>query len=166
MKPRLSFATLLLIVTLPGSFIGQQKEPESKLVQFQMALLKRAPQDQSRQNEDTNALRAKHFAYVQSLFESGKVVIAGPLAEEGDLRGVAIYRTKSAEEARSWAENDPMVQAGHLVVETHPWWSEDVMKKPTLPFKMTTAYLGFLVRGEKWTPERTPKTEEIQKAHL
>jgi len=32
--------------------------------------------------------------------------------------------------------------------------------------KFTTAYLAFLVRGEKWTPEKTPATEEIQKGHM
>jgi uncharacterized protein YciI len=47
-----------------------------------------------------------------------------------------------------------------------PWWSEDVMKKPHMPIKMTRAYLGFLRRGPKWTPERTPATEELQKAHM
>jgi len=40
------------------------------------------------------------------------------------------------------------------------------MKKPGMPIKMTTAYLGFLSRGAKWTPEKTPATEELQKAHL
>jgi uncharacterized protein YciI len=29
-----------------------------------------------------------------------------------------------------------------------------------------TAYLAFLVRGAKWTPDKTPETEAIQKAHL
>ena len=54
-----------------------------------------------------------------------------------------------------------------MVAEWHPWWSEDVMKKvTTLEPKFTTAYLAFLTRGDKWTPERTPATEAIQKAHL
>jgi len=40
------------------------------------------------------------------------------------------------------------------------------MKKPASPISMTTAYLGFLTRGGKWTPEKTPATAELQKAHL
>jgi len=35
-----------------------------------------------------------------------------------------------------------------------------------MPQKMVTTYLAFLVRGEKWTPEKTPQTEEIQKGHM
>jgi uncharacterized protein YciI len=40
------------------------------------------------------------------------------------------------------------------------------MKKTATPDSMTTAYLAFLTRGEKWTPEKTPQTEAIQKAHM
>ena len=48
----------------------------------------------------------------------------------------------------------------------HPWWSEDIFGKPTKPLKLTQTFLAFLTRGEKWTPERTPATEEIQKGHM
>jgi uncharacterized protein YciI len=61
---------------------------------------------------------------------------------------------------------DPAIIAGHFAVEMHPWWSEDVMKKATTLDKPMTAYLAFLVRGDKWTPEKTPQTEAIQKAHM
>jgi uncharacterized protein YciI len=40
------------------------------------------------------------------------------------------------------------------------------MKPATIPLKFTKAYFAFLTRGEKWTPERTPQTEAVQKAHL
>jgi uncharacterized protein YciI len=77
-----------------------------------------------------------------------------------------IFRAKSAEEARTWADADPAVKSGFFVAEMHPWWSEDVMKKPTTPVKLTTVYLALLTRGPKWTPEKTPATEELQKAHI
>jgi len=53
-----------------------------------------------------------------------------------------------------------------LIAEMHPWWSEDVIKKASSPIKLTMAYLGFLTRGAKWSPEKSPATEELQKAHL
>ena len=40
------------------------------------------------------------------------------------------------------------------------------MKKTATPEKLTTVYLAFLTRGGKWTAEKTPQTEEIQKAHM
>jgi len=111
-------------------------------------------------------LQTQHIASVMTMLDSGKAVIAGPLGDEGEIAGIFIFRAKSAEEARAWAESDPAVKAGFFTAEMHPWWSEDVMKKPSTPIKLTTAYLALLTRGAKWTPEKTPATEELQKAHI
>ena len=140
-------------------------DPAAKLVQFQMALLKRGSKPMPR-NWLASPLRRAHLSYARDLLDSGKAVIAGPVQDDPELRGVFIFRTKSADEARSWLMGDPAVAAEYFAVETHPWWSEDVMKKATTPQKMMTAYLAFLVRGDKWTPDKTPETEAIQKAHL
>jgi uncharacterized protein YciI len=40
------------------------------------------------------------------------------------------------------------------------------MKRTSTPETVTTAYLAFLTRGDKWTAEKTPQTEAIQKAHM
>lgn len=158
-------AAVLLFVPLPSR--SQQKaEPQFKLVQFYMALLKKGPGWTAAHMQDHGQLHQKHVAYVTSLLESGKAIIAGPLTDDKDLRGVYVLRAQSADEAKGWATADPAVVAGHLVVEMHPWWSEDVMKKAAATTKMETAYLGFLSRGNQWTPEKTPATEELQKAHL
>ena len=33
-------------------------------------------------------------------------------------------------------------------------------------YEMTTYYVGFLYRGESWTPEETPEIEQLQRDHL
>jgi len=106
------------------------------------------------------------MAYYQSLLTSGKAIIAGPIQDDPELLGVAILNTKSADEARAWATADPAVTAGFFATELHPWWSEDVFKKNAKSNGPMIAYLAFLVRGNKWTPDKTPETEAIQKAHL
>ncbi|HSE32491.1 MAG TPA: YciI family protein [Pyrinomonadaceae bacterium] len=159
---------VFLVASLHSVAFGQAQQeatPESKLIQFHMALLKRGPKWPA-DSATTPPVLQEHVAYVHSLLESGKAVIAGPIASDSDLVGVYIFRAKTAEEANSWVMADPAVASGLFVPEMHPWWSEDVMKKTSAPFKMTTAYLAFLVRGDKWTPEKTPATEAIQKAHL
>jgi uncharacterized protein YciI len=167
MKRFLALAILVLsLVVAPAIAQAQekQKQPESKMVEFHMALLKRGPKFSA--SGMSKEVKQAHIANVISLLDSGKAIIAGPLGDEGDIVGIYILRSKSAEEAKAWAESDPAVKAGDLVAEMHPWWSEDVMKKPAMPVKMTTAYLGLLTRGAKWTPEKTPATEELQKAHI
>jgi uncharacterized protein YciI len=162
-------AVLAAFLILPGVIWAQRPQPAvpaAKMIEFQMALLKRGPKWSSNPGQDAAALQQQHVDYVQSLLKSGQAVIAGSIKDESDLVGVYIFRAKSADEARSWVNADPAVTGGHVVAELHPWWSEDVMKTTATPQKLMTAYLAFLVRGEKWTPEKTPQTEEIQKGHM
>ncbi len=163
------FAVMMLLfslVTVPGIARAQEKkDPEFKLIEFHMAILKRTPKWTGDMTPELKKLEDEQRAYVSSLVDSGKAVIAGRLTDDGQIRGIYVLRAKSAEEAKEWAEASPVVKSGYLAAEMHPWWSADVMKKPTSD-KMTTAYLGFLKRGPKWTPEKTPATAEIQKAHL
>lgn len=145
--------------------VAQEHETEHKLVQFQMVLLKRGPRSLPRGGVAA-PLRRRHIAYYQSLLSSGNAIIAGPIQGDPELVGVSIFNTKSADEARAWATADPAVAAGFFTPELHPWWSEDVFKRNAKPGETMTAYLAFLVRGAKWTSDKTPETEAIQKAHL
>jgi uncharacterized protein YciI len=157
---------ILLIVMSPPVSSQEKQEPAHKMVQFHMALLKRGPKWTATENEEIKRLKQQHVEYVTSLFESGKVVIAGPLTDGGETAGVFVFRAQSAEEAKVWAEADPTVASGFVIAEMHPWWSADIFGKPAKPFKLTQTFLAFLTRGEKWTPEKTPATEEIQKGHM
>lgn len=164
---KLTMVLALSVLAFPIYAQSQKKdEPAHKLIEFHMALLKRGPKWSSEPGNETPKISQLHREYAQSLIESGQAVIAGPIKGDDELVGLYIFRSKSADEAKGWAMNDPAVSSGHLIVEMHPWWSEDVMKKTSTPTRTTTAYLAFLVRGDKWTPEKTPATEAIQKAHL
>ena len=156
---------LLALLCFSVPVLAQEHEAEHKLVQFQMVLLKRGPRPIPR-GGIAPPLRGRHIAYYQSLLTSGKALIAGPIQDDPELLGVAILNTKSADEARAWATADPAVSAGFFTPEMHPWWSEDVFKKNAKSGGPMIAYLAFLVRGAKWTPNQTPETEAIQKAHL
>jgi hypothetical protein len=46
----------------------------------------------------------------------------GPSGGQSDIRGFSVYNVATIEQAREFAENDPMVKAGRLKVEVHPWW--------------------------------------------
>jgi uncharacterized protein YciI len=161
------FVVCAIAISLAAPIAGRtqdEKEPQPKMVEFHMALLKRGPKWSAKGMSPE--VQKGHMTHVLSLLESGKAVIAGPMGDEGDLVGIYILRAKSAAEARSWADSDPAVIAGDLTPDMHPWWSEEVMKKATTPLKLTTAYIGFLSRGQKWTPEKTPATAALQEAHM
>ncbi|HKU74320.1 MAG TPA: YciI family protein [Pyrinomonadaceae bacterium] len=160
-------ACIVLLVVSSAMVSSQQKtEPANKLVQFHMALLKHGPKWTATESEETKRLHQDHVNYVVSLLETGKAILAGPLTDGGEIDGVFVFRANSADEAKAWAEADPSVASGFRIAEMHPWWSEDIFSKPAKPLKLTKMYLAFLTRGDKWTPEKTPATEEIQKGHM
>lgn len=165
-----TLALLLVVTPLVSSQQQQQaepkKEPAHKMVEFQMALLKRGPKWVQEENTETKRLLQQHIEYLTSLLESGKAVLAGPITDGGEVTGVLVLRAKSAAEAKEWMDAEPSVASGFQVVEMHPWWSEDIFGKPVMPLKLTKRYLAFLTRGDQWTAEKTPATEEIQKGHM
>lgn len=165
------YALFVVLLVASPFVLSQQKsetktEPQHKLVEFHMAILKRGPKWTDTENEETKRLHQQHLEYVMSLLDSGKLIIAGPFTDGGEISGIFVFRAKSADEAKAWAEADPSVASGFRIAEMHPWWSEDIFGKPAKPLKLTQTFLAFLTRGEKWTPEKTPATEEIQKGHM
>lgn len=165
----LAIGVLLLVVAPMGSSQQQaepKKEAAPKMVEFHMALLKHGPKWVQEENTETKRLLQQHIEYLTTLLESGKAVLAGPITDGGEVTGVLVLRAKSAAEAKEWMDAEPSVASGFQIAEIHPWWSEDIFGKPVKPLKLTKRYLAFLTRGDKWTAEKTPATEEIQKGHM
>jgi len=53
----------------------------------------------------------------------GKIVIAGPMGDDGNLRGIFIMDCESVEEAKNLCETDPAIKKKRLLYEVHPWWA-------------------------------------------
>ena len=164
MKTVAALGVLILVLT---SFSIAQ-EPQHRLAQFQMAIMKKGPEWVSIKEPERNQIRQQHLANVLSLLESGKAVITGPFGDDTDLAGIFILRASSTAEAKSWVDADPAVKAGLMVPEMHPWWSEDVFKKANSPLKLNPVYFAFLKRGpnRKEGDDKNPEIQELQKAHI
>ncbi len=119
MKTVAALGVLILVLT---SFSIAQ-EPQHRLVQFQMAIMKKGPEWVSTKEPERKQIRQQHLASVLSLLDSGKAVITGPFDDDTDLAGIFILRASSTAEAKSWVDADPAVKAGLMVPEMHPWWS-------------------------------------------
>ena len=107
-----SLACVILVVSSSIVSSQQKPEPANKLVEFHMALLKHGPKWTATESEETKRLHQDHVNYVLSTLDSGKAIIAGPLTDGGDIDGIYVFRAKSAEEAKAWAEADPSVASG------------------------------------------------------
>jgi uncharacterized protein len=58
---------------------------------------------------------------MESLHAQGKLLVAGPLGDDGAARGIVIYRVPDVAAAKALAAEDPAVKAGRLVLEAWPW---------------------------------------------
>lgn len=72
--------------------------------------------------EEIAKLQQEHLAYLGGLYEKGIINLNGPTGGPGDIRGFSVYNVATQAEAESLASGDPMVKAGRLVIEVHPWW--------------------------------------------
>lgn len=59
---------------------------------------------------------------ITRLANEGKLVLAGPFLDNGELRGIYIFNVKSVEEARQLTASDPAIKTGRLTMELHPWY--------------------------------------------
>lgn len=103
----------------PEAYFGKWADyPNFEHVHF--GFLKRGP-NRSQSKEEAAELQKQHLAYMEGQHKQGKLVVAGPFMVDGDHRGIVVYRVAHAEEAKQRANGDPMIKAGRLVVELHPW---------------------------------------------
>ncbi|MFV7784530.1 YciI family protein [Shewanella marisflavi] len=88
---------------------------------YVMAFLKRGP-NRGQSEEEAKRLQRAHLDNIKHLADEGKLVLAGPFIEEGELRGIYLFNVTNIEEARALTATDPAIKAGRLVMELHPWY--------------------------------------------
>ena len=93
----------------------------AELTSYYFVLLTRGPQWTADKTPATEKMQAAHLANITKLHDAGKLALAGPFTDDGNLRGIFILKTSSVEETKSLIESDPAVRAGRLTYEIHPW---------------------------------------------
>jgi uncharacterized protein YciI len=94
-----------------------------EMTTYYVGFLYRGAQWTAEETPETRKLQEGHMANIQKMGAAGKLVIAGPFTDNGDLRGLYVFRVASAEEAKALVESDPAVKAGRLRFELHPWYA-------------------------------------------
>lgn len=101
---------------------------EYGMKQYVMAYLKKGP---NRDLDSTAAaeLQKAHLDNIGRLAEEGKLVLAGPFMDDGDVRGIYIFDVESIEEAKTLTETDPAIKAESLIMELRPWYGSAALLK-------------------------------------
>ena len=121
------FAAVLAILSLASAAAAAQGPDVGpggfEMTTYYVGFLYKGAKWTPEQTEETRKLQEAHMANIVKMGAQGKLVIAGPFADNGDLRGLYVFRAASAEEAKALVESDPAVQAGRLRFELHPWYA-------------------------------------------
>jgi uncharacterized protein YciI len=67
-------------------------------------------------------IQREHLDNIFRLADEGKLIVAGPFLDGGDLKGVFVFDVRTVGEAKALVETDPAVIAGRLTMELHPWY--------------------------------------------
>jgi uncharacterized protein len=62
----------------------------------------------------------QHLPYLIGLMHQGKLALAGPFRDDGEIKGIFIY-SGPMDEAMKLESEDPMVKNGFFKLEAHPW---------------------------------------------
>jgi len=101
--------------TYDAALAAKLKADENGMKVYVMAFLKAGP-NRDRPREEAQKLQAAHRANINRLAKEGKLVLAGPFADDGVLRGIYIFDVATVAEAEALTKTDPAIQAGQLVV--------------------------------------------------
>ena len=88
---------------------------------YVLAFLKVGP-NRNQDSMRTAQLMRKHLDNINRMADEGKLAVAGPFLDDGDIRGIYIFNVTTIEEARALTETDPAIKEGRLVMELHPWY--------------------------------------------
>lgn len=103
-------------------YVDEKTKDTVLMQQYFIAFLKRGP-IRGQNEEEAAQLQKQHLAHLGKMYEMGYADISGPFGDDGDIRGITIYNVPSLKMADSLANADPMVKAGRLEIEIHPWWA-------------------------------------------
>ena len=96
--------------------------PVYEMKKYWLTFLYKGP---NRDHDSATAARIQkaHIANIDRLAAEGKIIMAGPMGYNKDLRGIFIIDAKDSAQAASYVNTDSAIIIGRLRFEVHPWWT-------------------------------------------
>lgn len=101
---------------------------EMGMRKYVMAFLKAGPTP-PKDRAESQKVMGGHMANIHRMAKEGKLAIAGPFLDRGELRGIYIFNVESVAEAEALTKTDPAIQSGALVMELHPWYGSAALQQ-------------------------------------
>ena len=121
---------ITLIIMLNSLFALAQDEFEMKqgdttyiMKKYYLVFLKANPDKEQLDSTQVADIQKAHLKNIDRLAAMGKIAIAGPMGDDGNLRGIFVMDCESREEAVTLCETDPAIKKKRLLFEVHSWWA-------------------------------------------
>ena len=150
----LGYGLLLLFLTVSASHAETQSL-------YWVFLTKGANRSQSVKIPEATLekMQSDHVGNLGRLYEKGLAFTAGPLGDNGFIRGIVILNVTTPEAVKECFLPDPFVQNGILDVQSFPCTANmEAIHKPDMPFRMIQHTFGVVMKGEHWKP--LPKSSD------
>jgi uncharacterized protein YciI len=118
-------AAIVLLATLGAAAQEAPAAPAVKMKRYYLALLVKGPSWTAEATPEVKRIQEGHMANIRRLADEGKLALAGPFEDAGDLRGLFVLNAASMEEAKALCDTDPAIAAGRLRAEIHAWWAPE-----------------------------------------
>ncbi len=89
---------------------------------YWLVLLQKGP-NRNQDSISAEKIQAAHMANINRLAKEGKLIMAGPIGVEDDLRGIFLMNCSDSTEVENFVKTDSAVITGRLVMKYYPWWT-------------------------------------------
>ncbi len=111
--------TLLLFLFLGGAVIWSQENSPAHT--YYVAVVMKGPKWTAERTPELTRISEEHRQWLRKLASEGKLPLAGPFTDNGEFRGLYVFKVPSAQEAKNLCDSAPAVKFGQVRVEIHPW---------------------------------------------
>ena len=109
--------------------------------------------------DEVARMQKEHVDNLGTLYHQGRALTAGPLGDNGFIRGIVVLSITNAAEIKECFKPDPFVQNEILAVEAYRWLTDTShFQKAVEPFKLAKHTLVVVKKGSNYEPPKEPLT--------
>lgn len=119
---------LAAIIILQNTMSQDNTEPQFEMKTYYFVFLNAVPNRPELDSARSSEIQAGHMAHINDMFKAGKLRLAGPFLDGGEMRGIFILDVASEEEAKELCSKDPAVINGRLETVIKKWYGPAGLK--------------------------------------
>lgn len=93
-----------------------------EMKRYWLVLLQKGP-NRNQDSISAEKIQTAHMANINRLAKEGKLIMAGPIGVEDDLRGIFLMNCSDSTEVENFVKTDSAVITGRLIMKYYPWWT-------------------------------------------